>query len=118
MANILGMAAIRINGREIKTEGKSTLNPGGYARQQHMGGGKVWGNSRKMAAPSIKLTIAADLDVDVIEISNWEDVTVMFYGDNGLNYMMTGAATDNPAELDEDAGTVSANFIGVKCVKV
>ncbi|EMJ5164174.1 phage tail tube protein, partial [Citrobacter freundii] len=51
MANILGMAAIRINGREIKTEGKSTLNPGGYARQQHMGGGKVWGNSRKMAAP-------------------------------------------------------------------
>lgn len=27
MANILGMAAIRINGREIKTEGKSTLNP-------------------------------------------------------------------------------------------
>ena len=60
MANILGMAAIRINGREIKTEGKSTLNPGGYARQQHMGGGKVWGNSRKMAAPSIKLTIAAE----------------------------------------------------------
>ncbi|WP_431839001.1 phage tail tube protein [Escherichia coli] len=61
---------------------------------------------------------AYDRDVDVIEISNWEDVTVMFYGDNGLNYMMTGAATDNPAELDEDAGTVSANFIGVKCVKV
>jgi hypothetical protein len=27
--SILGMAAIRINGREIKTEGKSTLNPGG-----------------------------------------------------------------------------------------
>ncbi|WP_256259141.1 phage tail tube protein [Citrobacter freundii] len=31
---------------------------------------------------------------------------------------MTGAATDKPAELDEDAGTVSANFIGIKCVKV
>lgn len=28
MANILGMAAIRVNGREIKTEGKSVLNPG------------------------------------------------------------------------------------------
>ena len=34
--SILGMAAIRINGREIKTEGKSTLNPGGKARTQHM----------------------------------------------------------------------------------
>ncbi|EFX2895524.1 TPA: phage tail tube protein, partial [Shigella sonnei] len=26
MAKILGMATIRVNGREIKTEGKSTLN--------------------------------------------------------------------------------------------
>ncbi|EMO4249246.1 phage tail protein [Citrobacter freundii] len=118
MAKILGMASIHINGREIKTEGKSTLNPGGFSRQQHMGGGKVWGNSRKMAGPSIKLTIAAAADMDVIEISGWEDVTVMFYGDNGLNYMMTGSATDNPAELDEDAGTISANFIGEKCVRI
>ncbi|HGY4723284.1 TPA: phage tail tube protein [Citrobacter amalonaticus] len=118
MANILGMAAIRINGREIQTEGKSSLNPGGYDRQQHMGGGKVWGNSRKMAGPSIQLTIAADQNVDVIEISQWEDVTIMFYGDNGLNYMLTRCATDKPATLDEDGGTVSANFIGVKCVKV
>lgn len=118
MPSILGMASIRINGREIKTEGKSTLNPGGFARTQHMGDGKVWGLSRKMAAPSIKLTIAAADDMDVIEISGWEEVTVMFEGDNGLNYMMSGSATDNPAELDEDAGTISANFIGTKLVKV
>lgn len=118
MPRILGMASIRINGREIKTEGKATLNPGGFARAQHMGGGKVWGHSRKMAAPSIKLTIAAADDMDVIEISGWEDVTVMFEGDNGLSYMMTESATDNPAELDEDAGTISANFIGTKLVKV
>ncbi|WP_332831682.1 phage tail tube protein [Escherichia coli] len=90
MAKILGMATIRVNGREIKTEGKSTLNPGGFSRTQHMGGGKVWGISSKMASPSIKVTIAAAADMDVIEISSWEDVTVMFYGDNGLNYMMTG----------------------------
>ena len=118
MAKILGMATIRVNGREIKTEGKSTLNPCGFSRTQHMGGGKVWGISSKMASPSIKVTIAAAADMDVIEISSWEDVTVMFYGDNGLNYMMTGSATDNPAELDEDSGTISANFIGEKCVKV
>ncbi|SHG64640.1 Phage tail tube protein [Pantoea sesami] len=118
MPKILGQASIYINGREIKTEGKSSLNPGGYSRQQHMGGGKVWGNSSKMAGPSIKMTIAAAADMDVIEISRWEDVTVMFFGDNGLNYMMTGAATDNPAELDEDGGTISANFIGEKCVRV
>ena len=118
MSTILGMASIRINGREIKTEGKSTLNPGGFTRAQHMGGGKVWGLSRKMAAPSIKMTIAAAADMDVIEISSWEEATIMFEGDNGQNYMMTGSATDNPAELDEDAGTISANFIGTKLVRV
>jgi hypothetical protein len=48
MSSILGMAAIRINGREIKTEGKSTLNPGGYQRQQHMGAGKIWGISVRL----------------------------------------------------------------------
>ncbi|KEA51793.1 MULTISPECIES: phage tail tube protein [Mangrovibacter] len=118
MSTILGMASIRINGREIKTEGKSTLNPGGFSRTQHMGGGKVWGLSRKMAAPSIQLTIAAAEDMDVVEISNWEEVTVMFEGDNGLNYMMTGSATEGPATLDEDAGTISANFLGTNLVKV
>jgi hypothetical protein len=49
--SILGMAAIRINGREIKTEGKSTLNPGGKTRTQHMGGGKVWGLAARWRVP-------------------------------------------------------------------
>ncbi|HFV9293905.1 TPA: phage tail tube protein [Serratia fonticola] len=115
---ILGMASIRVNGREIKTAGKSTLNPGGYARTLHSGGGKHWGYSRKMAGPSIQMTIAAAEDVDVIEISEWENVTVMFEGDNGLSYMMTGAATDNPATLNEDSGEIDATFIGTKMVKV
>ena len=109
--SILGMAAIRANGREIKTTGKSTLNPGGKTRTQQMGAGKVWGLAGKM-------TIAAAEDMDVVEISNWENVTIMFEGDNGLTYMMTGAATAEPATLDEDAGTISANFIGTKLVKV
>lgn len=116
--SILGQAAIRINGREIKTTGKSTLNPGGKTRTQHMGGGKVWGLAGKMAGPSIQMTIAAAEDVDVVEISGLEGVTVMFEGDNGLTYMMTGAATAEPATLDEDAGTISANFLGEKLVKV
>jgi len=116
--SILGQAAIRINGREIKTTGKSTLNQGGKTRTQHMGGGKVWGLAGKMAGPSILMTIAAAEDVDGVEISGWEGVTVMFEGDNGLTYMMTGAATAEPATLDEDAGTISANFLGEKLVKV
>lgn len=115
---ILGEAAIRVNGREIQTKGTSTLNPGGYARTAHNGAGKTWGMSRKRVNPSIQLTIAAAENVDVIEISGWENVTVMFEGDNGLSYMMTGAAAENPGELSESDGQVSVTFIGAKCVKV
>ncbi|MEI7145098.1 phage tail tube protein [Pectobacterium brasiliense] len=115
---ILGEAAIRVNGREIQTQGASTLNPGGYSRTAHNGAGKTWGMSRKRVNPSIQLTIAAAENVDVIEISGWENVTVMFEGDNGLSYMMTGAAAENPAELAESDGQVSVTFIGAKCVKV
>ena len=90
--SILGMAAIRINGREIKTEGKSTLNPGGYARTQHMGGGKVWGNSRKMAGPSIQMTIAAAQDMDVIEISYWRRGSIPSSGMR-LHWMLIPSVT-------------------------
>jgi hypothetical protein len=69
--SILGMAAIRINGREIKTEGKSTLNPGGKTRTQHMGGGKVWG-LRQDGGSLDPDDHRCREDMDVIEISNWE----------------------------------------------
>lgn len=115
---ILGEAAIRVNGREIKSKGASTLNPGGFARTMHSGGGKNWGYSRKTTHPTVQVTIAADEDVDVIEIGQWEQVTVMFEGDNGLSYMVTGAAAENPATLSEDNGQIEVTFIGTKCVKV
>lgn len=115
---ILGEAAIRVNGREIKSKGASTLNPGGFTRTMHSGGGKNWGYSRKTTHPTVQVTIAADEDVDVIEIGQWEQVTVMFEGDNGLSYMVTGAAAENPATLSEDNGQIEVTFIGTKCVKV
>ncbi|CAI0743553.1 MULTISPECIES: phage tail tube protein [Serratia] len=115
---ILGEASIRVNGRELPTKGASTLDPGGYARTMHSGGGKNWGMSRKTTHPSIQLSLAADEDLDVIEIGKWENVTVMFEGNNGVSYMMTGAAAENPAKLSEDNGQIEVTFIGTRCVKV
>ncbi|WP_332831742.1 phage tail tube protein [Escherichia coli] len=37
---------------KLKPRGNPRLNPGGFSRTQHMGGGKVWGISSKMASPS------------------------------------------------------------------
>ncbi len=52
-----------------------------------MGGGKVWGIFQQDGLAVHQSDHCGSSDMDVIEISSWEDVTVMFYGDNGLNYV-------------------------------
>ena len=118
MGQILGEVTIRSNGKQIKTKGGSTLNPGGYTRTQHVGPGKVWGKSKKYVAPNIELVIAADEDVDVIDINAIEDATLTWEGDNGVSYMMTKASTNEPASLREDSGDIAATFFGDKVVRI
>mgnify|MGYP000585426059 CR=1 FL=1 len=74
MGQILGEVIIRANGQELKTKTGAVLNPGGFTRTQHTGGGKVRGTSKRYTAPSIELVIAADEDVDVMEINAIETV--------------------------------------------
>ncbi|AWK84472.1 phage tail tube protein [Photobacterium damselae] len=118
MGMILGEVTIRVNGKEVKTKGGATFNPGGYTRTSHMGPGRVWGKSRKYSPPSIDLTIAADEDVDVIEINSWENATLVWEGDNGVDYMMTNSATKEPASLSEDSGDIKATFEGDKATRI
>lgn len=118
MGMILGEVTIRANGKQLKTKGGATLNPGGYSRTQHTGPGKVWGKSQKYSPPSIELVIAADEDVDVIEINAIEDATLTWEGNNGVRYMMTKASTNEPASLREDSGDIAATFFGDKVVGI
>ena len=64
------------------------------------------------------MLIAADEDVDVIEINNIENATLVWQGDNGVSYMMTGAAVAEPASLREESGDIAATFFGVKVVGI
>jgi hypothetical protein len=118
MGQILGEVTIRANGQQLKTKAGATLNPGGYTRTQHTGPGKVWGKSKKFTPPSIELVIAADEDVDVIEINALENVTLTWEGDNGVSYMMTQSSTNEPATLREDSGDIAATFFGDKVVGI
>ncbi|MDM5074681.1 MULTISPECIES: phage tail tube protein [Aeromonas] len=118
MGMILGEVTIRANGKQLKTKAGAVLNPGGYTRTQHTGSGKTWGKSRKYSPPSIELVIAADEDVDVIEINAMENATMTWEGDNGVSYMMTQASTNEPATLREDSGDIAATFFGDKVVGI
>ncbi|MGK4473802.1 phage tail tube protein [Aeromonas molluscorum] len=118
MGMILGEVTIRGNGKQFKTKAGAVLNPGGYTRTQHNGPGRSWGKSKKYAGPSIEVVIAADEDVDVMEINAMENMTMTWEGDNGVSYMMTQASTNEPATLREDSGDIAATFFGDKTVRI
>lgn len=118
MGQVLGEVIIRANGQELKTKTGAVLNPGGFTRTQHTGGGKVRGTSKRYTAPSIELVIAADEDVDVIEINAIENATLVWEGDNGVNYMMTGASAAEVAPLREESGDIAVTFFGDKVVRI
>ncbi|WP_421195254.1 phage tail tube protein [Aeromonas jandaei] len=118
MADILGEVTIRVNGKELKTKTGSVLNPGGFTRTQHTGGGKVRGVSKRYTAPSIETVIAAAEDVDVMEINAIENAAMVWEGDNGVFYMMTGSAVAEPATLREESGDIAVTFVGDKVVRI
>lgn len=116
--SIMGYAKIRFNGLEMKTKGGAKLTPGGWKRTPHSGGGKSWGCSKTFVAPSMDFKIVTDSDLDVEELNNAENVTVVFEGDNGLTYMMTGSALEDVLALDEGSGETSGKMLGKKCKKI
>lgn len=113
MGQILGEVVIRANSKQLKTKKGSTLNPGGNTNTTHVGPGRVWGHSKEYTPPTIAVVIAADEDVDVMEINSMTNATITWEGDNGRDYMMTGCAIQAPFTL-ADSGDITGTFIGSK----
>lgn len=111
---ILGEATIRANGEELKTTGEAQFNPGGFERQQRTGGGKVRGLSEKYVGPSLTCDLAADEDVDPTTINKMRNATITFEGNNGVSYMMTGAALEQPVPLGTEGTLSGLKWIGLK----
>lgn len=117
MGQILGEVVVRANSKQLKTKKGSTLNPGGYTRTSHVGPGRVWGKSNEYTPPTIAVVIAADEDVDVIDINNITNATLTWEGDNGVDYMMTDAAPQAPFTLS-DSGDITGTFEGNQVVPI
>ncbi len=117
MGQILGQVVIRANSKQLKTKKGSTLNPGGYNHVSHAGPNRIWGKSKEFVASTVAVVIAADEDVDVVEIGNMTDVTLTWEGDNGVDYMITGASPQAPFQLS-DSGDITGTFEGNPAEKI
>jgi len=114
---ITGRATVRLDGREYASERGATLNVGGVNRTTKMGGTRVYYNEEPVA-PSVQCNVLHTEDMDLIEIGNIRNATVLFECDNGQDYMLTGAFSTAPAELNSSEGTFPLNLSARTCERI
>lgn len=112
-----GTAYISLNGRRIGTvPGSGKLSPGGVVRTPMAIDGGVTGYTEKAQHAEIECEIAMSADVDIFEINDATDMTIMFEADSGQAYVVRGAAVTEP--LKHEAEKTAAKFFGSKAEKV
>lgn len=114
---ITGIATIRVDGQEFPTERGATLNPGGVNRTTKMAGRRVFYNEEPVA-PTLQSTVLHTEELDLIEINNIRNATVLFESDNGQDYMLTGAFVTETAELNSGEGTFRMNLAARTCERI
>lgn len=114
---VLGQVTIRVDGKQIKSKKGWTLNAAGFTTTEHNGPGRSWGVSREYVNPSLSGPIAAAEDVDVLDINNIKDATIVWEGDNGIDYLITGCSPQEPFTLS-DSGDINGTFRGDKMERI
>ena len=114
---ITGVATIRVDGQEFPTERGATLNPGGVNRETKMAGRRVYYNEEPVA-PTLQATVLHTEDIDLVEVGNIRDATVLFECDNGQDYMLTGAFVTETAELSSGEGGVRLRMAARTCERI
>ncbi|WP_292999573.1 phage tail tube protein [Nevskia sp.] len=115
---ILGRATIKFDGRTVLSKKGSTLDPGGVARTPVVGSRSVHGFTEELTACSLDVKITQTDEIALEEIRAIEDATIVFEGDDGVSYVITGAFSTTTPKLAETEGEISATFSGTSCDRV
>ena len=118
MARILGRATIKVDGRELDAKRGSTLDPGGEKRTPVVGSRRVHGFSGELTPPMLEVKITQSPEFGLEEIRAIEEATIVFDGDDGVSYVLTGAFCTDPPKLAEVEGEIAATFSAISCDRV
>ena len=114
---ITGTATIRVDSKEFPTERGATLNPGGMKRTPKMAGRRVYYNEEPVP-PQLTASVLHVEELDLVNINNIRDATVLFECDNGQDYMLTGAFVTEVSELNSGDGTLPLTMSARTCERV
>lgn len=109
MANknkVWGQTRIRVNGEELDTEGKSTLELGGIQREAVQADNRA-GYFTESTQPS-KLTcmVLVTPSVRLDEMRKWDDVTATMEADTGQTYVINHGYTADIVSVSEGKATL------------
>jgi hypothetical protein len=116
MAQVTGKAIIRVDGEEIPTENGAKLNPGGVNRNPEAHGGNVYYREEDVA-PELTAQVMHTADIDIKALGAIDNATVIFEADTGQRYIMRGAFTTKPVELDAGNGRADLVMSARACDK-
>jgi hypothetical protein len=91
MANknkVWGQTKIRVNGLMLDTEGKSTLEMGGIAREAVMADHKAGFFSESTQPSKLTCNVLVTAGVSLSEMQGWDDVTATMEADTGQTYVI------------------------------
>lgn len=116
MAQTIGRATIKYNGKSMLTDKGAKINLGGVERKPVVGD-QVHGYAEDMTAPFIDCVISVTKDTNLDDIKSITDGTVTFEADNGRIWVLKNAWSSVPQEITAgDGGKVPVKFYGMSCV--
>jgi hypothetical protein len=110
MGQITGKATVFVDGAKMEMERGAKANPGGVSRDFERHHGRTY-HKEDEVAPSVEGNILHTKDTDV-QALNFSNATVIFVADTGQKYVMRGAATENPVEIDAGSGKSPIKLVG------
>jgi hypothetical protein len=117
MAQITGKATLRVDGKEIRTDGKGKLKIGGEKREPVTGPGKVHGYKEETEAPELEVKVAHTADLSLKTLQAITNATVAFETDTGRQFILREAFTTDVLELDAADG-VTLKMSALSCDEV
>ena len=115
---ITGNVTIRADGEELLTDGKGTLNPGGFEREPKMNGRGTVGYTENPVAPTLSVVIHHTQDTDIVRLSALTGATILLETDTGQTWMLRDAFTKSPTPLDIGNGSVQLEMSGLAVERV
>lgn len=108
---LLGRFTVLINGQRKRTKKGASLSPGGKIKKAESDVNGFVGHRVDEVKPSTcKFTIMLDSDVNVIDLQNLEDTTLVYEGDDGQSYLIRHASTEGDVEVKD--GEVDVTMTG------